>query len=225
MKDLSGHGNHLTRVTWPGSGPTALRHAAEHHRGQPGHGSLFFDGAKNPARGAYLRTAGDARLNTLTFRRGYTIEAFIKLPDDFADGHAWCGLFTRAGTGADAGKTGDDPAEPLATLNLAGGGGVQWAAFPLNQDGISTNWSHELPTGEWWHLAVVNDGRHTVMYVEGSEVLRNPSTPAIGIAADGKSWLLGAYQYGGVVEQSFYGWLGDVRIVDRALPVRAFMLR
>ena len=23
----------------------------------------------------------------------------------------------------------------------------------------------------------------------------------------------------------FYGWLGDVRIVDRALPVRAFMLR
>jgi len=225
IRDLSGRGNHLARVTWPGSGPTALTFSGEHHRDQPGHGSLFFDGAKNPARGAYLRTADGAPLNDLTFRRGYTIEAFIKLPADFADGHAWCGLFTRLGTGADAGKTGDDPSEPLATLNLAGGGGLQWAAFPLNQHGISTNWSHELPLGEWWHVAVVNDGRRTVMYVEGSEVLRNPSTPAVGIATSGASWLLGAYQYGGVVEQSYYGWLGDVRIVDRALPVGAFLRR
>ncbi len=223
FRDLSGHGNHLTRVTWPGSGQDALRFTHEHHRDAPGHGSLFFDGAKNPARGAYLRTVDGAPLNGATFRRGYTIEAFVKLPATFTDGHAWCGLFTRLGTGADAGKTGDDPSEPLATLNLSDGAGIQWAAFPLNQDGISTNWSHELPREQWWHVAVVNDGRRTVLYVEGSEVLRNPSTPAVGIASTGAGWLLGAYQYGGTVEQSYHGWLGDVRIVDRALSPRSFL--
>jgi Concanavalin A-like lectin/glucanases superfamily len=54
--------------------------------------------------------------------------------------------------------------------------GLQWAVFPRNQNGISTNWGHELPEETWWHVAVVNDGTHTKLYVEGSELLRNPST-------------------------------------------------
>ena len=70
----------------------------------------------------------------------------------------------------------------------------------------------------------MNDGRHTKLYVEGSELLRNPSTPAIGIATVNDPWLVGAYAYDKVVEKSYYGWLGDFRIVDRALPVDKFML-
>jgi len=70
---------------------------------------------------------------------------------------------------------------------------------------------------------VVNDGRHTIMYVDGCPVVGNPSTPATGVATAGRYWLLGAYHYDRVVEQTFHGWLGDVRVVDRPLPVDQFL--
>jgi len=223
IRDASGHGNDLLRANLPGSGPRALTWSAEHGADQPAHASLRFDGSRTPAKGAYLRTIDGAPLNGLTFETGYTIEAFIKLPGDFGDGHAWCGLLTRMGTGADAGKTGDDPKEPVGCLNLSGGAELQWAVFPLNQNRISTNWSHLLPLGTWWHLAVVNDGTHTTMYVDGCPVVRNPSTPAVGVDGRGGYWMLGAYHYDRIVEQAFYGWLGDVRIVGRALPATEFL--
>jgi hypothetical protein len=220
IRDLSGHGNDLTRVT-VGGGTRVLTYSADHHIDQPAHASLYFAGG--PGKGAYLRTADHAPLNALTFASGYTVEAFINLPKDFGDANAWCGLLSRMGSGADVGRTGDDPNEPTGTLNLDGGGGLQWAVWPLRQNRISTNWSHLLPLGTWWHVAVVNDGTHTVMYVDGCPVLRNPSTPAVGIATTGEFWMLGAYDYARAVETSFYGWLGDVRIVARPLSPREFL--
>ncbi|MEJ3744656.1 LamG-like jellyroll fold domain-containing protein [Actinomycetes bacterium KLBMP 9797] len=226
VEDLSGRGNHLTGVAI-GAGPAdALRWSAEHHPDQPAHASLFFDGGKQPARGAYLRTVDGAPLNAATFQNGYTIEAFLRLPEDVrATNHAWMSVLCRMGTGKDAGKTGGDPAEPLATLSLSDGMALQWAVFPQQQDGISTNWGHEMRAGEWFHVAVVNDGHTTTMYVDGAELLRNPSTPAVGLATAGEPWFVGAYHYDRVVEQGFYGWLGDVRIVDRPLPVAGFMIK
>ncbi|GAA2811823.1 LamG-like jellyroll fold domain-containing protein [Crossiella cryophila] len=216
--DLSGNGNHLTRDALPGAPADTLTHTAEHHPDQPGHGSLHLRG------GGYLCTAADAPLSKLTFPRGYTIEAFVKLPKDFDGRNAWCGLFTTVATGADAGKTGDDPQEPLATLNLSDGAAFQWAVFPRNQEGLSTNWGHELPREHWWHVAVVNDGRRSVLHVDGAPLLRNPATPAVGIPAAVGGWLIGAYAYGRKVEKSYYGWLGDLRIVDRALRPAEFMI-
>ncbi|MFE6554408.1 hypothetical protein ACFVHS_39375 [Streptomyces sp. NPDC057746] len=35
--------------------------------------------------------------------------------------------------------------------------------------------------------------------------------------------LLGGYEYAGRIDQIHHRWLGDVRIVDRALPVSQFM--
>ncbi|WP_326559538.1 LamG-like jellyroll fold domain-containing protein [Micromonospora sp. NBC_01796] len=224
VNDLSGNGNDLTRVTLAGSDATALRWSTEHHPAQPTRSSLRFAGGKKPARGAYLRTADAAPMNTMTFTGGYTIEAFVKLPADAkSTNHAWMSVVSRFGAGADAGKTGGDPAEPLATLSLSDGMALQWAFFPTNQNDISTNWGHEMRTGEWFHVAVVNDGQHTVLYVDGAPLLRNPSTPAIGLATSGEPWFFGAYHYDRLIEQGFYGWLGDVRIVDHALPVARFM--
>lgn len=223
VPDLSGRGNDLTRVTMPGSPPNAAAYSAEHHPAQPGHGSLLFGGSKNPPRGAYLRTGDDAPLNRETFERGYTVEAFVELPADCCRANAWMGLLSRMGAGADAGRTGGDPLEPLGTLSLNEGGAAQWAVFPQHRNDISTNWSHDLPKDTWIHLAVVNDGRRTTMYVDGSKVLRNPSTPAVGIATAGKPWLVGATTYDRRVEQGFYGRIGDIRIVDRPLRTDQFL--
>ncbi|MFJ8714147.1 LamG-like jellyroll fold domain-containing protein [Streptomyces violaceus] len=221
VRDLSGRGNDLSLVTVGGG---ALGWSADHHPDQPGHGSLEFQGFKSPLKGAYLRTVDGAPLNSATFEDGYTIEAFYRLPADWDPDHnAWSGLVSRTGTGGAAGKTADDPDEPLATLSLSNDREPQWAMRPLNQQGIATNWAQETPLETWWHLAVVNDGKHSTLYVEGCPVLRNPKAASVGITSVGLPWLLGGYEYGGTIDQIFHGRLGDVRIVARALPVTSFM--
>ncbi|MFD5127637.1 LamG-like jellyroll fold domain-containing protein [Streptomyces olindensis] len=221
VRDLSGRGNDLSLVTVGGG---VLGWSADHHPDQPGHGSLEFQGFKSPLKGAYLRTVDGAPLNRATFEDGYTIEAFYRLPADWDPDHnAWSGLVSRTGTGGAAGKTADDPDEPLATLSLSNDREPQWAMRPLNQEGIATNWGQETPLETWWHLAVVNDGTHTTLYVEGCPVVRNPRASAVGITSVGLPWLLGGYEYGGKIDQILRGRLGDVRIVARALPVTSFM--
>ncbi|MER6180090.1 LamG-like jellyroll fold domain-containing protein [Streptomyces sp. NPDC001652] len=221
VRDLSGRGNDLSLVTVGGG---TLGWSADHHPDQPGHGSLEFQGYKSPLKGAYLRTVDGAPINSATFKAGYTIEAFYRLPADWDPSHhAWSGIVSRTGTGGAAGKTGDDPDEPLATLSLSNDREPQWAMRPLNQEGIATNWGQETPLETWWHLAVVNDGRHTTLYVEGCPVVRNPKATSIGIASVGLPWLLGGYEYGGKIDQILHGLLGDVRVVERALPVTSFM--
>ncbi|GAB2849785.1 LamG domain-containing protein [Streptomyces deserti] len=221
VRDLSGRGNDLALVAVGGG---TLTWSSDHHPDQPGHGSLEFQGNKSPLRGAYLRTVDGAPLNSMTFEDGYTIEAFYRLPADWDPAHhAWSGLVGRTGTGGAAGKTADDPDEPLATLSLSDDREPQWAVRPLNQEGIATNWGQETPLETWWHLAVVNDGAHTTLYVEGCPVVRNPRATAVGLASVGLPWLLGGYEYAGRIDQILHGRLGDVRIVERALPVTSFM--
>ncbi|MET7282885.1 LamG-like jellyroll fold domain-containing protein [Kribbella sp. NPDC005582] len=217
--DHSGQGNHLTRVQLAGDAPSA---SGEFHPEQPGHASWVFPGGKNPARGGYLKTADDAPLNKLTFRGGYTIEAFVKLADDGQD-HSWEGLIARLGTGRDAGKTGDDPDEPVVKLGFSGGLQVQWAVYPLDRNTTFTNWGHEQVAGQWFHLAIVNDGRHSTVYVDSSELLRNPATPSNGLATAGKPWLVGAGHYANEIDQGFAGNIGEVRIVSRALKPSQFL--
>ncbi|EDY55787.1 MULTISPECIES: LamG-like jellyroll fold domain-containing protein [Streptomyces] len=221
VRDLSGRGNDLTVVSVGGG---SLGWSADHHPDQPGHGSLEFQGYKSPLKGAYLQTVDKAPINSAVFKDGYTIEVFYRMPADWDPDHnAWAGLVSRRGTGGAAGKTGDDPDEPLATLSLSNDREPQWAMRPLNQQGIATNWGQETPLETWWHLAVVNDGRHTTLYVQGCPVVRNPKASAVGITSVGLPWLVGGYTYADKIDQIFHGRLGDVRIVSRALPVSSFM--
>jgi hypothetical protein len=225
VQDVSGNGNHLTRRTMDGSGAEALRFSAAHHPDQPAHGSLRLDGGRTPARGAWLSTADGAALNRVTLERGYTIETFLWLPADWGGEHGFTGVLSRFESGKAAGKTADDPLEAAAALNVSGGGELQWAVFPKHEDRIATNWGHEFAHERWWHVAVVNDGRHTTLWADGSPLLRNPARPAVGIAGTGRApWLVGASAYDGKVEAGFYGGIGDMRIVGRALDPREFLI-
>ncbi|MFC7274156.1 LamG-like jellyroll fold domain-containing protein [Paractinoplanes rhizophilus] len=227
VRDLSGRGNDLTVVAVAGAAADALTWSSDHHPDQPAHACLRFAGGRDPLRGAYLTTGDEAPLNAETFDRGYTIEAFLKIPLDWdEDDNAWMPLLTRRGRSGDAGKSGPnaDPRDPLAGLNISSNGREpQFNFYPRNQSGPTTNWGHGLVEDTWWHVAVVNDGRRTVMYVEGSPVLDNPSTRSVGIASLGLPWLFGGHEYAGVVDNVFHGWIGDVRIVNRALPPDQFM--
>jgi hypothetical protein len=226
VRDLTGRGNDLTKVALPGADPSALAWSDEHHPDQPGHASLYFGGDKDSGgpHGAYLRTADHAPLNAATFSRGYTVEAFFKVPADWnPDRNQWAALLSRWGMSGEAGKNGGDPQEPVVTLSLSSGPELQWCVYPLNLDTSVTNWGHDLPYGGWWHVAVVNDGRHTTMYVDGCPVVRNPATTATGLTTLDLPWLLGGYEYGGKVDQILHGWIGDVRITERALAPKEFM--
>lgn len=61
------------------------------------------------------------------------------------------------------------------------------------------------------------------MYVDGCPVARNPSTRNSGLTSLGLPWLLGGYEYGGKLDQLLHGWIGDVRINERALKPAEFM--
>ncbi|MCU7730098.1 Tat pathway signal sequence domain protein [Actinoplanes sp. KI2] len=227
VRDLSGRGNDLTVAVVPGSAADALTWSGDHHPDQPGHAGLRLVGGRNPLHGAYLTTGPAAPLNAETFNHGYTIEAFLKIPLDWDGGNnAWMSVLTRRGQAGAAGKSGKntDPKEPLAGLSISNNGREpQFNFYPLSQTYPTTNWGHGLFEEVWWHVAVVNDGKHTIMYVEGSPVLDNPSTLSVGIASLGLPWLLGGHEYAGAVDNVFHGWIGDVRVVNRPLPANQFM--
>jgi hypothetical protein len=135
-------------------------------------------------------------------------------------------VLTRRGQAGLAGKSGKntDPKEPLAGLNISNNGREPQVNFyPLSQTYPTTNWGHGLFEEVWWHVAVVNDGKHTILYVEGSPVIDNPSTLSTGIASLDLPWLFGAHEYAGAVDNIFHGWIGDVRVVNRPLSVGQFM--
>lgn len=226
VHDQAGHGNDLLFQQIPGTPAHALGWTGDHHPDQPGHGSLVFAGQGGPVSGAYFKTVDKAPINAETFRHGYTFEVFFKVPEDWDPGrNGWSAMLSRWGTAAQAGKTGSSatPDEPVLTLSLSSSIELQWNAYPLNLDGATTAWSHLLQKEQWWHVAVVNDGHVSKLYVNGCEEGRNPATPAVGLSTLHMPFLIGGYSWAGAVNQVFHGSIGDVRIVNRPLPVRQFM--
>ncbi|MFE7749793.1 LamG-like jellyroll fold domain-containing protein [Streptomyces sp. NPDC057428] len=227
VPDLSGKGNDLTVVTVPGTPDGSLSWSADHHPDQPGHASLKFVGGRNPVNGSYLTTGAKAPLNTETFKGGYTIETFVRMPLDWDGGrNGNASILSRRGAAGDAGKHGrnTDPKEPLAQLAITNNGReAQFNHYPTNDTYPTTNWGHGMPELKWFHLAVVNDGRHTKLYVDGAPVLDNPSRVSAGLTSLGLPWLVGGHEYAGAIDVVFHGNVGDIRIVGRALSHREFL--
>ncbi len=221
VEDASGRGNTLV-ATGPSTVPLAF--TVDSHPSQPARGSVRFTGTKDT--GAYLRTVDAAPLNKASFDKGYTFEAFFKLPEPFTGDSAWSALISRWVSAKTAGRAIGDVDEPTATLSISGGRELQWCVYPTNLDRSTTNWGHELRTTRWWHVAVVNDGRNTTMYIDGCAVVRNPSTVNKGLAGaeSGAPWAVGAYSWAGELDKTWIGTIGDIRIVSRPLDPREFMI-
>ena len=224
VADQTGKGNDLTVRHLANSTAETLTVSADHHVGAPAHASLRFDGGRGPDRGAILQTGAQAALNSMKFLDGFTIEAFVKLPEPFVGNHDWMGIFSWEGRSGDAGKhSGYSPLEPTCSLNLSPERFLQYVLYTEDGDHNPTSWSHALPTGVWQHVAIVNDGRRSIVWVDGSEIVRNPTQPSHGIATLGLPFTLGATSFDLQYGQGFYGWIGDVRITDRPLKPTEFL--
>jgi hypothetical protein len=81
--------------------------------------------------------------------------------------------------------------EPTCSLNLSPERFLQYVVYLRHRDADPTSWSHTLPLGQWTHFAVVNDGKRTVIYVDGSKIARNPTQESRGISTMGKPCILG----------------------------------
>ncbi|NHC13099.1 LamG-like jellyroll fold domain-containing protein [Motilibacter deserti] len=203
-------------------GSSVLSWSDDHMEGQPAHASLRFNGGQGPNRGAILESVQNAKINSEKFLSGFTIEAFVKLPQPFVGSHAWMGILSWEGNnGRTSGYT---PNEPPCSLNLSGERFLQFVLYPeLDVANNPTHWSHALPTGEWQHVAIVNDGKRSTVYVNGSKIARNPAASARGIHTLGKPFVIGATQSNETFGQGFYGWIGDVRVCTRALQLKEFL--
>ncbi|RKS79951.1 3',5'-cyclic AMP phosphodiesterase CpdA [Motilibacter peucedani] len=202
------------------AGSELLTWSDDHMPGSPAQASLRFNGSGT--RGAILESVQGARINSEKFLSGFTIEAFVKLPDPFVGSHDWMGILSWEGNnGRTSGYT---PDEPPCSLNLSPERFLQFVLYPeLDVDNNPTHWSHALPTGVWQHVAVVNDGTHSVVYVNGSRISRNPTARARGIETLGKPFVIGGTQSNEQFGQGFHGWVGDVRVCIRALQPKEFL--
>ncbi|MFJ9030437.1 LamG-like jellyroll fold domain-containing protein [Streptomyces sp. NPDC102274] len=227
VRDLSGKGNDLSVVTVPGTAADALTWSDDHHPDQPGHASLKFVGGRNPVHGTYLTTGAKAPLNTETFKTGYTIETFVMMPLDWnSANNGNASILSRRGSAGAAGKHGKntDPNEPVAQFAITNNGReAQFNHYPLNDTYPTTNWGHGMVELKWWHLAVVNDGRLTKLYVEGAPVVDNPNRVSVGLTSLGLPWLVGGHEYAGAIDVVFHGNVGDIRIVNRPLSMDEFL--
>ncbi|WP_053372653.1 Ig-like domain-containing protein [Paenibacillus sp. FJAT-27812] len=233
VKDVSGNGNDLYMVDLstkdlPDMGMKWTDDRAPFSKSM---GSLQISSyGKFPEELAYLRTPDDAPLNAMTFQNGYTVEAYIRLADNFdKDKNGWMGILGRYGTGADGGKTDGNKEEPIATLSISNLRQLQWAVYPSNSNDLKTNWSGEM-FYDWIHVALVNDTKTTKMYFNGSQVMMNDDGPdSVGLSTATKNgkfvpWIVGAYHYDNVFERAFNGSINEIRITDHPLDHSEFLL-
>lgn len=197
----------------------------DHHYLSAAPGSVrFLNTDKNTARMSYFTTDAAAALNAETVPNGYTVEAFIKIDHDWTAGkNAWMNIMTRDGKrGNLPGYNGGDGESPPLLFAVSSLREIQWEIVPdrAGPRDAKTNWSGEIIADKWLHIAVVNDNttHETILYVEGAPVLRNTSdAPGLATLAANMPWVVGAGSWDGSRADGFFGSIGEVRIVNKAL--------
>lgn len=201
--------------------------STDKHRLSSAPGSVrFLNSDKTVGRLSAFLTAMGAPVNGRSFWTGYTIEAFVKIPADWdASKHRWGNLLGRQGNrgAVPGGYQGGDPEASSVLFAISSLREVQWEVVPAsNSRYAQTNWSGELIRNTWYHIAIVNDPATatTTLYVEGAPVLRNVSNAAIGTRSQNSPlpWIIGAGWWDGVLDDGFYGWIGEMRLVGKPIP-------
>lgn len=164
----------------------------------------------------FFETATGASINKENFPNGYTLESFIKLDEDFnGDDNGWSNALVRRGrvTDADPSNGDTDPAQMLGVSNLRE---IRYWSHGANNKGFS-NWSHEVPKGQWMHVAIVNDpeNQSVNMFIDGAPILRDGYGP-VGLGGE-STWMIGTSMDDGKPVDPWFGSIGETRIVDHPI--------
>ncbi|WP_430867338.1 LamG-like jellyroll fold domain-containing protein [Demequina aurantiaca] len=196
-------------------------------------GAICFDNVSrnDPAgeRLAFISTeygapATFADLNSTT---GYTLETFLQLDADWAEGdHRWGAAITRGGARQWTGiRDNADAGAGVAWLGISSLREYQFSAGDSDTGNSYTLWSGEIIQSAWHHVAIVNDpvADTAIMYVDGVPVLRNASGVGGMVAADYMPWIIGSSTWDTEMDHGWAGCVGETRVVDHALSPDEFL--
>ncbi len=182
--------------------------------------AVCFDNSSG-SRFSYLTTAADAAVNDVDLSDGYTIETFVKMDADWtADQNGWSKALVRTGNRSWTDmppSQWDYTASPTA-LGISNLREFQFSSLSADAaKGDRVNWSGEIMTDSWSHVAIVNDpaARTTTMYVDGAPVLRNATDTAGMTWNEGMPWILGSDWVDDAARNGWHGCIGETRIIDR----------
>jgi hypothetical protein len=225
LADISGNGFDMTRN--PLTGPAQVGDVIwtdDKHYLSSAPGSLrFLNSDKVTGRCSSFATAPGMGVNNRSFWDGYTVEAFIKVDANWTrENHRWCNILARMGNrGNLPGFSGGDREASSVLFAISSLREVQWEIVPAsNSSQPKANWSGEIMANTWYHVAIVNDPvtKDTILYVEGAPVLRNVNgTTGIRSQNVNQPWVIGATHWDGAMEDGYFGHIGELRLVGRAL--------
>ncbi len=213
----------LSGSSWSGNLSDVVWSNDCHHLSAAGGSVRFLNTDKHNNHFSFFQTAATAPINAMTFQNGYTVEAFIKFDANWvAANNAWCNMLTRLGANRDIPNFWDnDPDDPQILFAISNLREVQWSVTPQNPPNyMVTNWSGEIMWNTWYHVAIVNDPvtKTTTMYIEGAPVMRNvANTVGISTVSASTPWALGCGASWGNPHDGFFGNIGEIRIVSKAL--------
>lgn len=234
--DASGNGNTLSLVAYNDPQGDRAEFFQVVDQAPPfGHatGAAGFMG-NNDIGGYYLRTDGPG----LTFESSaagksgylpqYTIEAIVRLPADWIPAeNQWSGILnhqpdiSQVCAYHEVSCGGSDAALGLNVSSLKE---FQWVSTSQNGKG-EDNWSWEVSSDYWYHIALVNDGERVQMYVDGSLVMRTGVDEQQGLLVEpGQPWAIGINSWQGNPGNLFAGEIAEIRINNRVLESGDWLL-
>ena len=212
------HGDDMTRVRHRvAAGADAVTFSDDKHPLSSDRGSLRWKDPKFKHSTAWFETATGADINSAEFKDGYTVEAFLKLDENWnADNNKWSNALIRDASGTITHPE-DEDGDPIQMLGVSSLRELRWYSYGENGEGFS-NWTHEVPKGKWMHIAVVNDpaDKSVTMYVDGSPILRDGYGP-LGMGGNGDKWLLGTSAWDNDKVDGWFGNIGEIRMVDHPI--------
>ena len=207
----------LVREGGPSNTGERITYTKDHHPLSSDSGSLYWSDPAGKLAMAEFRSKEGAEINKVDTSEGYTFESFVKIPKDFnGSKHGWGSALSRDSSIAEL-VDGSEDTDPTVMFGISNLRELRWWAEPKEGEG-STVWSHEVPTDEWMHIAVVNkpDSDTVEMFINGAPILRN-AKGAEGLLPRDLQWVMGAGFDNRTPQDPWYGWIGETRLTQGVL--------